>query len=151
MHKYTVETTVGIFIVFGLLCIGYMTVKLGHISLLGDDTYPLVASFTSVTGLRVGSSVAMLGIKVGLVERLAMDQKNQKAVVKIKIKKGVKVYDDAIASIKTEGLIGDKYLSIDPGGAGALLVSGGAITETQASVEISDLIGKYAFGDVKKQ
>jgi len=145
------ETIVGIFVVFGLLCVGYMTVKLGHIAFFGDNTYSLTASFTSVTGLRVGSPVQILGIEVGRVERLTMDQENQKAVVVMKIHKDIKVYDDAIASIKTEGLIGDKYLSIDPGGAGSVLTAGGTITETQAAVDISELIGKYAFGEVKKK
>ena len=151
MKKYAMETTVGIFLVFGLLCIGYMTVKLGHVSLLGDNAYSLFARFTTVSGLRVGSPVNMLGIEVGRVERLTMDQKDQKAVVEIRIQKDIKVYDDAIASIKTEGLIGDMFLSIDPGGAGKLLEPGGTITETQPAVDIVDLIGKYAFGEVKKQ
>jgi phospholipid/cholesterol/gamma-HCH transport system substrate-binding protein len=145
------ETTVGIFLVFGLLCIGYMTVKLGHVSLLGDNTYSLFARFTTVSGLRAGSPVDMLGIEVGRVGRLTMDQKDQKAVVEIRIQKDIKVYDDAIASIKTEGLIGDMFLSIDPGGAGKLLGPGGTITETQPALDIVDLIGKYAFGEVKKQ
>jgi len=151
MKKYAMETTVGIFLVFGLLCIGYMTVKLGHVSLLGDNTYSLFARFTTVSGLRAGSPVDMLGIEVGRVGRLTMDQKDQKAVVEIRIQKDIKVYDDAIASIKTEGLIGDMFLSIDPGGSGKLLGPGGTITETQAAVDMVDLIGKYAFGEVKKQ
>jgi phospholipid/cholesterol/gamma-HCH transport system substrate-binding protein len=151
MKKYAMETTVGIFLVFGLLCIGYMTVKLGHVSLLGDNTYSLFARFTTVSGLRAGSPVDMLGIEVGRVGRLTMDQKDQKAVVEIKIQKDIKVYDDAIVSIKTEGLIGDMFLSIDPGGAGKLLGPGGTIIETQPAVDIVDLIGKYAFGEVKKQ
>ena len=151
MKKYAMETTVGIFLVFGLLCIGYMTVKLGHVSLLGDNTYSLFARFTTVSGLRAGSPVDMLGIEVGRVERLTMDQKDQKAVVEIRIQKDIKVYDDAIASIKTEGLIGDMFLSIDPGGAGKLLGPGGTIIETQPVVDIVDLIGKYAFGEIKKQ
>jgi len=151
MQKYTIETLVGIFLVFGLLCIGFMTLKLGHVSLLGDNSYSLFARFTSVTGLRAGSPVYMLGIEVGRVEQLKMDQENQKALVEVRIQNGVKIYDDAIASIKTEGLIGDKYLSIDPGGGGTPLASGGTITETQPAVDVTDLIGKYAFGDVKKQ
>jgi phospholipid/cholesterol/gamma-HCH transport system substrate-binding protein len=151
MKKYAMETTVGIFLVFGLLCIGYMTVKLGHVSLLGDNTYSLFARFTTVSGLRAGSPVDMLGIEVGRVGRLTMDQKDQKVVVEMRIQKDIKVYDDAIASIKTEGLIGDMFLSIDPGGAGKLLGPGGTITETQPAVDIVDLIGKYAFGEVKKQ
>ena len=150
MKKYTIETIVGIFVVFGLLCMGYMTVKLGNVSLLGDDSYPVIAKFTSVTGLRVGNPVNILGIEVGRVERIFMDQETQKAIVEIKIKKGIKIYDDAIASIKTQGLIGDSYLSIDPGGSGELLGPRGTITETQAPLDIIDLIGKYAFGEVKK-
>jgi phospholipid/cholesterol/gamma-HCH transport system substrate-binding protein len=151
MKKYAMETIVGIFVVIGLLCIGYMTVKLGHVSILGDDSYSLIARFTSVSSLRVGNSVDMLGMEIGRVEKLTMDQEKQKAVVEIRIRNGIKIYDDAIASIKTEGLIGDKYLNIDPGGGGKLLKPGSVITETQAAVEITDLISKYAFGDVKKQ
>jgi phospholipid/cholesterol/gamma-HCH transport system substrate-binding protein len=150
MKKYTIETVVGIFVVLGLILIGYMTVKLGHVSVLGDDNYSLIASFNSVTGLRVGNPVEILGIEVGKVEQITMDQKNQKAIVEIKIKKGINVYDDAIASIKTQGLIGDKFISIDPGGAGSLLEPRGTITETQAPVDIIELVSKYAFGEVKK-
>jgi phospholipid/cholesterol/gamma-HCH transport system substrate-binding protein len=151
MKKFTMETAVGVFLVFGLLCIGYMTVKLGHVSLLGDDSYTLFARFTSVTGLRAGSLVYISGIQVGRVEKLNMDQESQKAVVEIRIRNPIKIYDDAIASIKTEGLIGDMHLSIDPGGAGTLLKPGEAITETQPPIDIADLISKYAFGDVKKK
>lgn len=150
MKKYSIETTVGIFLVFGLLCIGYMTVRLGHVSLLGDNSYPLSARFTTVTGLRVGSLVYITGIEVGRVERLAIDQKNQKSVVEMRIHKGIEIYDDAIASIKTEGLIGDMHVSIDAGGGGELLKPGGVITETQPPIDFADLIGKYVFGEIKK-
>ena len=150
MHKYTMETTVGIFVVIGLLLIGYMTVNLGHFSFLGDNAYPLSARFTSVNGLRTGSPVFMLGLEVGKVGKLTMDQESQRAAVEVRIQKGIKIYDDAIASIKTEGLIGGMYLSIDPGGAGNLLKPGEMITETQPAVDIVDLISKYAFGDMKK-
>ncbi len=150
MKKYAMETTVGIFVVIGLLAVAYMTVKLGHVSLLGEKTYPLYAPFTTVSGLRVGSPVDMLGIEVGRVEGISIDQKNQKAIVEIRIQNGIQVYDDAIASIKTEGLIGDKYLSLDPGGGGTLLGPGGTITETQPAVDVVDLVGKYIFGGVKK-
>lgn len=144
------ETTVGIFVLIGLLCVGYMTVKLGEVSLFGDNSYSLYARFISVSGLRVGSSVEMLGLEVGRVERLTIDQEKQMALVEMKIKKGVKVYDDAIASIKTSGLIGDKYIQIDPGGSDALLKSGGIIKETASPLDIEELISKYAFGDVSK-
>jgi phospholipid/cholesterol/gamma-HCH transport system substrate-binding protein len=151
VKKYALETTAGIFVVIGLVCVAYMTVKLGHVSILGENTFPLYAPFTTVSGLRVGSPVDMYGIQVGRVERITMDQKDQMARVEIRIKKGIKIYDDAIASIKTEGLIGDKFLSISPGGAGELLEPGGTITQTQPAVDIFDLISKYIFGAVKKE
>ena len=152
MKKYAMETTVGIFVVIGLLCIGYMTLKLGKIGFFGEDTYPLFARFTSVQGLRDGSSVEMLGIDIGRVQKLAMDQKKQLAVVEFRIKKGIKIYDDAIASIKTEGLIGDRYVSIDPGGASDILLKpGGVIIETESPTDIQELISKYAFGNVEKK
>ena len=152
MKKYAMETTVGIFVVVGLLCVGYMTVKLGNVGLIGDSSYPLFARFTSVNGLRDGSAVQMLGLEIGRVERLTMDQEDQVAVVEFRIKKGIKIYDDAIASIRTEGLIGDRYVSIDPGGGSdEILEPGGIITETEAPTDIQELISKYAFGDVEKK
>jgi len=151
MKKYKIETIVGIFVIFGLLCVGYMTVKLGKVDFLSDNSYSLVAKFTTVTGLRIGSPVNILGIDVGRVEKITMDQANQKAVVEIRIKKDIKIYDDAIAAIKTEGMIGDKYLDIDPGGSGTLLGPSGVITDTQAAVDIVELISKYAFGEVKNK
>ncbi|MBE0427635.1 MAG: outer membrane lipid asymmetry maintenance protein MlaD [Nitrospirae bacterium] len=150
MKKYSMETTVGIFVTIGLLLISYMTLKFGEVSFFGDDSYSLYARFTSVSGLRAGSPVEMLGLEVGKVAKLSIDQENQMALVEMKIKKGFKIYDDAIASIKTSGLIGDKYIQIDPGGSGDLLKPGGAIIETAAPLDIEELIGKYAFGDIKE-
>ncbi|MBW1981808.1 MAG: outer membrane lipid asymmetry maintenance protein MlaD [Deltaproteobacteria bacterium] len=150
MRKYAMETTVGIFVAIGLLCVAYMTVKLGDVELVGSNTYPLIAKFTSVSGLRVGSAVDMFGIQIGKVEKLALDQDDAMAVVELSIQKGIEIYDDAIAAIKTEGLIGDRYVGIDPGGAGELLKPGDAIAQTQPPIDIGELIGKYAFGDVKK-
>ena len=148
MKKYSKETVVGIFVVIGLVCIGYMTVKLGNVGFFGDNTYALNASFTAVTGLRVGNPVNMLGLEIGRVESFNMDQDKQVVKVQFRINKGIEVYDDAIASIKTEGLIGDKYVSIDPGGGGDLLADGDTITDTNSPTDIMDLISKYAFGDV---
>jgi len=149
MKKYTLETNVGVFIVFGLICIGYMTITFGHFPLFGDQSYKLSAGFTSVTGLRPGSLVYISGIEVGRVEQLSIDQENQKGLVEMRIHQGIEIYDDAFASIKTEGLIGDMHVSIDPGGGGTLLKPGGIITETQPPIDIADLIGKYVFGGVE--
>jgi phospholipid/cholesterol/gamma-HCH transport system substrate-binding protein len=149
MKKYAMETVVGIFVVIGLLAIAYMTVKLGHITAFGTDSYSLNARFTNVAGLRSGSPVDIYGIEVGRVEAVNIDQQNERALVELSIKKNVYIYGDAIASIKTEGLIGDKFVSIDPGGAEEQLQPGGTILETQSAIDIMDLVGKYAFGEVK--
>jgi phospholipid/cholesterol/gamma-HCH transport system substrate-binding protein len=150
MQRYSKESVVGIFVLIGLACIGYMTVKLGDIGLFEDDTYTLMARFSKVTGLKAGSTVNMLGLEIGRVGKMHMDQDKQMAVVELRIQKGVRVYEDAIASIKTEGLIGDRYVSIDAGGSGAELKPGDTITETEAPTDIMDMVSKYAFGDVKK-
>jgi phospholipid/cholesterol/gamma-HCH transport system substrate-binding protein len=151
MKKYSKETVVGIFVVIGLLCIAYMTVKLGNVGFLGENTYSLYAKFNSVTGLRVGNPVNMLGLEIGRVASFKMDQENQVAVVKLEITKDIQIYDDAIASIKTEGLIGDKFISIDAGGGGDLLKDGDTITETESPTDIMELVSKYAFGGVEEE
>jgi phospholipid/cholesterol/gamma-HCH transport system substrate-binding protein len=151
MKKYSIETVVGIFVVIGLICVGYMTVKLGKLSLFGGDSYPLYARFSSVSGLRVGGSVEIYGVQVGSVTSLGIDQERQMGIVGMKLDTGTKVYDDAAATIKSAGLIGDKYVKIDPGGAGEVLKPRGIISQTSVPPDIEDLIGKYAFGDVKKE
>ncbi len=148
MKKYSKETVVGIFVVIGLFCIAYMTVKLGNVGFIGENTYSLYGKFNTVTGLRVGNPVNMLGLEVGKVQKFTMDQENQLVMVEFKIDKGIEIYDDAIASVKTEGLIGDKYVAVDPGGGGDLLVNGDSITDTNSPTDIMDLVSKYAFGDV---
>ena len=149
MKKYSKETVVGIFVVIGLICIAYMTVKLGNVGFLGENTYSLTAKFSTVTGLRVGNPVNMLGLEIGRVAKFEMDQEDQVAIVTLEINKGIEVYDDAIASIKTEGLIGDKFISIDAGGGGDLLADGDEITDTESPTDIMELVSKYAFGDVE--
>ena len=151
MKRYSMESIVGIFVVMGIICVGYMTVKLGNISIFRDDAYLLLARFSSVSGLREGSPVEVHGIQVGTVARLTIDQQREMAVVEMKILKDVKVFDDGSAAIKTAGLIGDKLVKIEPGGSGEQLRPGGWITETSSPVDIEDLIGKYAFGDVTKK
>lgn len=150
MKKYSIESVVGIFVVIGLLCVGFMTVKLGKVSLFGDDYYSLNAGFGSVSGLRVDSPVEINGLVVGRVKRLVMNQEKQVAMVELNIRKGIKIYDDASAAIKTSGLIGDKFVKIDPGGGGDILKPGGTISETSSPLDIEDLIGKYVFGDATK-
>ncbi|MGO9377595.1 MAG: outer membrane lipid asymmetry maintenance protein MlaD [Dissulfurispiraceae bacterium] len=153
MKKYSIETAVGIFVLIGIICVAYMTIQLGKATFFGGSGYyALYADFTSVSGLRIGNPVEIDGIEVGRVQSMGIDQKKQMAVVELRIKKGIMVYDDASAAIKTAGLIGDKFIKIDPGGGtGTILKPGDRISETSAPLDIEDLIGKYAFGNVSKK
>lgn len=150
MKKFSLEAVVGIFVVIGIFCVGYMTIKLGKVSIFIDDYYQLNAGFSSVSGLRVDSPIEINGILVGRVKRLVMNQEKQVALVEMNIHKGIKVYDDARAAIKTSGLIGDKFIKIDPGGGGDILKPGGTIAETTSPLDIEDMVGKYVFGDATK-
>ncbi|NPA95948.1 MAG: outer membrane lipid asymmetry maintenance protein MlaD [Thermodesulfobacteria bacterium] len=150
MKKYSQETIVGIFVLIGLLCVAYLTIKLGKMELLGGNYYHISAAFDNVGGLKPDSSVQMAGVEIGRVQSIKLDTENYMAVVRMKIKKNVPIQEDAIASIKTSGLIGDKYVSIQPGGSDELLGEGGVITDTESAVDIESLISKYVFGSVKK-
>jgi len=149
MKKYSNETIVGIFVVLGLAAISFMAVRIGNVSFVGDNSYSLYAPFNTVSGLRVGNAIEMMGMEVGRVAGFEMDQEKQMAIAELRIDKGIEVYDDAIASIKTAGLIGDKFVEIDPGGGGDLLADGDTIIETESPVDIMELVSKYAFGDVE--
>ena len=151
MKKYNLESTVGIFVLICLVCVLYLTLKLGKVSFIGDSSYSVFAKFTSVSGLKVGSPVEMLGMQIGRVAGLSMDQNDQVAVVELRIGKSVKIHKDAMASIKTNGLLGERYVKLDAGGGGGQLNPGGVITETEPPVDFMELIGKYAFGDVEKK
>ena len=150
MKKYSMETVVGIFIFIGLICVGYLTVKLGKMELVGSNCYTIYANFDSVGGLKKDSSVKMAGVEIGRVSNVSLDVENLNARIAMKIQKGVPVQDDAIASIRTSGLIGDKFVSISPGGSDELLHDGDILTDTEPAIDIESLISKYVFGDVKK-
>jgi len=148
MKKYSLETSVGIFVFIGLLCVGYLTIKLGKMELIGGDNYTLYARFNSASGLKADSSVEMAGVEIGRVSKIGLDSERQMALVTLKIHKDVQITDDAIASIKTSGMIGDKFVSIAPGGSDIILQPCEAITETESAIDLEELISKYIFGSV---
>jgi len=150
MSKTSLELGVGIFVLIGILCVGYLTVRLGKMELLGDEHYFLNARFISVAGLKKGAQVVIAGVQVGQVTRISLDPEEQVAIVRMKIIKDVVLTDDVIASVKTSGLIGDKYIKLSPGGSDEVLKDGEMITETESALDIEELVSKYAFGDVNK-
>lgn len=145
------ETAVGVFVLLGLICVAYLTIKLGKMEFFSGQGYELSARFDSVSGLRVGADVEMSGVPVGRVVSISLDPDplRSQAVVRLKLDKDFQLSDDSIASVKTSGLIGDKYVSLSRGGSDKKLASGGTITETESSVDLGSLISKYAFGGVK--
>jgi phospholipid/cholesterol/gamma-HCH transport system substrate-binding protein len=116
-EKTSVETAVGVFVLIGLISVAYLTVKLGKMEWFGDDYYTLDARFDSVSGLKAGAQVDMAGVEIGQVADIRLDNERQVAIVRLKVKKGVMLTDDVIASVKTSGLIGDKYIKLTPGGS----------------------------------
>lgn len=150
MKQSSIELGVGVFVLLGLICVGYLTIRLGEVEVLRDDYYYLNARFTSVTGLKVGAQVEIAGVQVGQVDSISLDPKELVAMVRLKIKEGVQVSDDSIASVQTAGLLGDRFIQLSPGGSDQLLRSGDRITETEPALNIESLIRKYAFGKLDK-
>jgi phospholipid/cholesterol/gamma-HCH transport system substrate-binding protein len=150
MKQSSVELGVGVFVLLGIICVGYLTIRLGEIEVLGDKYYLLNARFKSVSGLKVGAQVDIAGVQVGQVDSIALDAKDLMAMVRLKIKDGIVLSDDVIASIKTAGLLGDKYVQLSPGGSDKVLKPGDTIIETEPPLDIEGLISKYAFGKVNQ-
>lgn len=140
---------VGIFVFVGMICTAYLTIRLGKLDWFGPNCYYLTARFESVSGLKTGAFVEMAGVQIGEVASIQLDPNDQVAVVKMMIHSNIQLTDDVIASIKTSGLIGDKYIKISAGGSDTVLKDGDLIFETESAVDLESLISKYVFGGVK--
>jgi phospholipid/cholesterol/gamma-HCH transport system substrate-binding protein len=146
MTRINTEVVVGFFLLLGLLALGYLAVKLGKMEVVGSSGYTVQATFSNVAGLRVGTSVEIAGVDIGWVEGIRL--RNYQAVVAFRIKDGVQLPEDSIASIRTKGLIGEQFVRISPGGAERNLQPGDEIKETEPPVDIMELIANYAFGKI---
>lgn len=144
MKRITVETLVGLFMIAGFICLAYISVKLGDVNLFGTKEYLVKARFANITGLKEGAEVEIAGVKVGRVSKIHLD--NYEALVELLINPDVKIQDDSIATIRTQGIIGDKYVKIMPGGSEEYLKPDGEISETESSIELEELVSKYIFG-----
>jgi phospholipid/cholesterol/gamma-HCH transport system substrate-binding protein len=142
-----VNLAVGVFVLLGILALGYLSVKLGRVSLLGSTGYLVTADFASTGGLKPGAAVEIAGVEVGRVESIQLGSEYQARVV-LRVKRDLKLQDDSIASIKTKGLIGEKFVRISPGGSDKLIPPNGRIREVEAPVDLEELISKYIFGKV---
>ena len=148
MKSKMIETSVGIFVIIGLLCVAYLTIKLGKMEVLGGDYYFLTAQFNTVAGLKVGAQTEIAGVQVGQVDAITLDTQQMRAIVRLKIRKNIPLDSMVSASIKTSGLIGDRYVSLMPGASDDRLRDGDVIEYTQDPVDLEDMIGRYAFGNL---
>ena len=146
MNHTRTEIVVGFFVFVGIACLGYLAIKLGKLEVLGSSGYTISADFPSVAGLKNGDPVEIAGVRIGRVEaiRLADDR----ARLDLRIQDGVKLQDDVIASVRSRGLIGDKFVLLTPGASDKVIPPGGKIRETESPPDITDLIGKFVGGDL---
>lgn len=145
MKKINLEMIVGIFLLAGFISFSWLAVKMGDINPFQSETYPITARFTSISGLKEGSTIELAGVVVGKVSRIELDTGDYEAVVHLNIDKRVELQDDSIASIRTAGIIGDKYIKISPGGSDIILAAGDVIEETEPSISLEELVSKYIF------
>ena len=145
MHRFNLEFAVGLFVIAGLVGLTYLAVKLGDVDVLDDDNYEVTARFLSVSGLREGATVEIAGIRVGKVSKLRLDQEYYEAIATLTIDAHVMIQDDAIASVRTQGIIGDKFIKITPGGSDVFLSDGMELVETEPAISLEELISKYIF------
>ena len=151
MKKMNLEMVVGIFLLAGFASFAYIAVKMGDLEMFKPETYRLTARFLSISGLKEGATIELAGVIVGKVAKINLDPGAYEAIVQMDVDKQVKLQDDAIASIRTAGIIGDKFIKLSPGGSDMLLGDGDEVEETESSISIEELVSKYIFeGDSKK-
>lgn len=141
------ELAVGLFVIVGIACLGYLAIKLGKLELVGGDYYEIQAEFSSTSGLKPGAPVEIAGVQVGRVRGIRLH--DYQASVTLAIDHGVEVYSDAIASIKTRGIIGEKFMELSPGGAGETLQPGDTIQDTEAGIDLEQVISQFIHGNVE--
>ncbi len=145
MKRFNVETGVGMFMVLSFLCFAWLAVKLGDVDLFGAKSYQVQARFGSISGLKEGASVEMAGVSIGKVSAIHLDPTSYQAVVELSLPVEVKLQEDSIASVRTAGIIGDRYVNISPGGSDLLIAPGGEIIETESAINLEELVSKYIF------
>ncbi len=144
MKRLDLEIVVGLFLLLGILSLAYISIRLGKMQFIGLGGYTLYADFPTVGGLKEGATVEIAGVEIGRVEKISLV--NYQARVMMRINAEVKLQEDTIASVKTKGLIGEKYVRISPGGSDHFVPPGGRIREVEPPIDIEELIGSVIFG-----
>jgi phospholipid/cholesterol/gamma-HCH transport system substrate-binding protein len=138
--KWTVEFVVGLFVLFGILCAAYLSINLAGMRMFRTSAYNIVAKFDNIAGLTLGAPVEVAGVKVGEVVKISLD--GTSALVIMEINQNVQLRDDDIASIRTKGIIGEKYIKVIPGGSTDYLKPGSRLNDTESAVDLEEIIGK---------
>lgn len=145
MSKLNINLITGIFVILGIAAFTYMAVTIAGARIGGTPGYTLQARFTNISGLQRGAVVEAAGVRVGTVEAIDFDPDNYEAIVTMRINEGVPVQEDAIAAIRTQGIIGEKFVKLSPGGFDEILGDGSEIYETESAVSLEELVSKYIF------
>ena len=147
--KNSIEFLVGSFMIAGFVAFGYLALQLGEVTIFSDSTnYTVVAQFDNIAGVKKGASVQVAGVAVGQASKIWLDEDGY-ANVALVVDKALQLPVDSTASVKSQGLIGDKFIALSPGGEEELFKDGDMITDTESSVDIESLISKFAFGSVE--
>ena len=146
MKQLRLEALVGLFVVAGVLCLAYLSVQLARVQFFGGNMYTLTAVFPTVSGLRTGASVEIAGVTVGHVQSVDLDGFD--AVVTLRVRKGVELSNDAIVSIRTRGLIGEKYLRVSQGADEQSIPAGGRVREVEPPLDFEEMISQLIQGKI---
>ncbi len=136
----TTQLIVGIFAILGIIALAILSLSLGKLTLLPKPGYTLYASFDNISGLKAGDQIQLDGVQIGKVAQIGL--KDMRARVAMRIDDGVEIDADAIAAVKTSGIIGDKYVSIALGPSDRILKDGETIRQTQSAFVLEDAIGQ---------
>ena len=140
------EVVVGLFCLLGLAALAVLLAQMGRAQPLLQRGYVVYAAFTTTGGLKRGSVVEIAGVEVGSV--VSIDLKDYRALVGLKLRDDVKLQDDAIVSIRTRGLIGERYVTISPGASERVVKAGDRLRETEDPIDLEELISRYVMGKV---
>jgi len=145
MKNINTELIIGLFMIAGFLAFGYLSLQMGEFSIFDlEKNYSLDAEFDNVSGLKVGAVIETAGVGIGKVAGVRLGE-NGLARVTMLVNQDIKITADAIASIRTQGLIGDKYIKIIQGADEEMLGEGGVIFDTESSIDFEELVSKYIF------
>jgi phospholipid/cholesterol/gamma-HCH transport system substrate-binding protein len=145
MKKLNIQLITGIFVMLGVAAFTYQAVTIGGVSFTAQPGYTLMARFDSISGLREGAIIEAAGVRVGTVSAITFDPDNYQAIVSLRINEGVPVSEDATASVRTQGIIGEKYIKLSQGGFPDMLGDGMEISATESAISLEELVGQYIF------